>query len=233
MAADRREEWLSGQVRDGVEVLICHPRLVQTGLDLIDWPSICWYETDYSVYVLRQASRRSWRIGQQLPVEVTFLVYGGTLQAQALALGAAKMRSALMIEGELAEQRLAALGGDGQDVMLELARRLSERVDPDDASLAMLFAVPHDGEGESNGALVDGDWDGAESFARDPEDGRLTSPNPGTPSKLALTEEGSADAVPIDGHGRSVRFEDIEHLMRRSRPRRRGVHSSQLPLFTD
>jgi hypothetical protein len=30
-------------------------------------------EVDYSVYVLRQASRRSWRIGQRQPVEVTFL----------------------------------------------------------------------------------------------------------------------------------------------------------------
>jgi len=33
VAPDRREEWLSGQVREGAEVLICHPRLVQTGLD--------------------------------------------------------------------------------------------------------------------------------------------------------------------------------------------------------
>jgi hypothetical protein len=65
VAPDRREEWLAARVREGSEVLICHPRLVQTGLDLIDWPSICWFETEYSVYVMRQASRRSWRIGQR------------------------------------------------------------------------------------------------------------------------------------------------------------------------
>ena len=94
VAADRREEWLGARVREGADVLICHPRLVQTGLDLIDWPSICWFETEYSVYVMRQASRRSWRIGQRQPVEVTFMVYAGTLQAEALALVAAKMRSA-------------------------------------------------------------------------------------------------------------------------------------------
>ena len=34
--------------------LICHPRLVQTGLDLVDFPTICWMETDYSVYTMRQ-----------------------------------------------------------------------------------------------------------------------------------------------------------------------------------
>ena len=61
---DRREAWVAQKVKQGVDVLICHPRLVQTGLDLIDFPTICWYETDYSVYTMRQASRRSWRIGQ-------------------------------------------------------------------------------------------------------------------------------------------------------------------------
>ena len=30
---------------------------MQTGLDLIDFPTLIWYETDYSVYVMRQASR--------------------------------------------------------------------------------------------------------------------------------------------------------------------------------
>ncbi len=33
VAADRREEWVAARVREGAEVLTCHPRLVQTGLD--------------------------------------------------------------------------------------------------------------------------------------------------------------------------------------------------------
>src|SRR4051794_30591908 len=76
-------------------------------------------------YVLRQASRRSWRIGQRQPVEVTFLAYDGTLQADALGLVAAKTRASLMVEGELPEEGLAALDGDGGDVFLALARRLA------------------------------------------------------------------------------------------------------------
>ncbi len=39
------------------DVLVCHPRLVQTGLDLVEFPTICWYETDYSVYTMRQERR--------------------------------------------------------------------------------------------------------------------------------------------------------------------------------
>ena len=62
-------------LEEGVDVLVCHPRLVQTGLDLVEFPTICWYETDYSVYTMRQASRRSWRIGQTQPVQVVFMAY--------------------------------------------------------------------------------------------------------------------------------------------------------------
>ena len=46
-------------------MLICHPRLMATRLDLINCPTIVWHETDYLVYVMRQASRWSWRIGQR------------------------------------------------------------------------------------------------------------------------------------------------------------------------
>ena len=68
VAPDRREAWVADRVKEGVDVLVCHPRLVQTGLDLVDFLTIVWFETDYSVYTMRQASRRSWRIGQSRPV---------------------------------------------------------------------------------------------------------------------------------------------------------------------
>ena len=48
VAPDRREAWVADRVKQGVDVLICHTRLVQTGLDLVDFPTICWAETDYS-----------------------------------------------------------------------------------------------------------------------------------------------------------------------------------------
>lgn len=30
-------------------MLVCHPRLVQTGLDLVEFLTISWYETELSV----------------------------------------------------------------------------------------------------------------------------------------------------------------------------------------
>jgi hypothetical protein len=77
---ESRESWYERQLRAGVQAVICHPKLVQTGLDLIDFPTILFYETGYSIYVLRQASRRSWRIGLRLPVKVKFLHYAETMQ---------------------------------------------------------------------------------------------------------------------------------------------------------
>ena len=56
VAPNRREKWVADKVKEGIDVLICHPRLVQTGLDLIDFPTICWDETEFSVF---QSTRES------------------------------------------------------------------------------------------------------------------------------------------------------------------------------
>jgi SNF2 family DNA or RNA helicase len=39
-----------------------------------------FYEIGYSIYTLRQASRRSWRIGQKRQVKIVYLYYKHTIQ---------------------------------------------------------------------------------------------------------------------------------------------------------
>lgn len=153
VSADRREEWVARKVKQGVDVLLVHPRLVQTGLDLVDFPTIVWYEVEYSVYTMRQASRRSWRIGQRLPVQVIYFAYEGTLQAQALALVAKKLKSSLAVEGELVEEGLATHGDDGEDLLLSLARSLTDQVEATGDSLEGLFAGVRRAELEVETAL--------------------------------------------------------------------------------
>ena len=41
VAPERREAWVADRVKQGIDVMICHPRLVQTGLDLSDFPTLC------------------------------------------------------------------------------------------------------------------------------------------------------------------------------------------------
>ena len=121
---DKREKWIADQIKMAVDVVICHPKLVQTGLDLVDFPTICWYECEYSIYTMRQASRRSWRIGQTEPVKVVYMAYRNTLQADALQLIASKMKASLAVEGELPEEGLTAYGNTGNDMMMALARQV-------------------------------------------------------------------------------------------------------------
>ena len=121
VAAKDREQYVYNH-QDSIDVLICHPRSVQTGLDLLAFPSILFYQTEYSTFTVRQSSRRSWRIGQHLPVEVTFMAYKVTAQERALRLIAAKAQSSLALEGELNESSLTNLAAD--DPLIALARSL-------------------------------------------------------------------------------------------------------------
>ena len=158
VAPERREAWVADRVKQGIDVMICHPRLVQTGLDLIDFPTIVWDETDYSVYVMRQASRRSWRIGQTRPVKVVFMSYRNTLQADALKLVAKKLQSSLAVEGELPEDGLAAYGDDGDDLMMALARKIVSGDEEENETVEAVFAQARDAEAASEEFLVDDGW---------------------------------------------------------------------------
>ncbi len=137
--SEKRERWIKDKLADNdIDVLLVNPRLVQTGLDLIDFPTIIFYQTGYSVFTLRQASRRSWRIGQDKPVKVYYLAYEGTMQAQAIKLMAAKLETALAVEGDLSDKGLAALSEGEMSIVLELARKLvdNEKDNTEDIRIA-------------------------------------------------------------------------------------------------
>ena len=126
VATDKREEWYERQLKAGVEVVICHPKLVETGLDLLAFPTLYFYETGYSLHTLRQASRRSWRIGQRQAVRVKFVTYPGTMQETCLRLMGKKMLVALMMEGKFSGEGLQSLDTD-EDLMSAMARELVEK----------------------------------------------------------------------------------------------------------
>jgi hypothetical protein len=123
IAPELREGWYERQLRAGVQAVICHPKLVQTGLDLIEFPTILFYETGYSIYVLRQASRRSWRIGQRVPVKVKFLHYINTMQETCLRLMGKKLLVSLAMEGKFSSEGLQAIN-DEDDILMAMAREL-------------------------------------------------------------------------------------------------------------
>ena len=58
----KREALINRKVEAGTNVLICHPALVRTGLDLLDFVTIVFYEPIYDLYTMLQAAARSYRM---------------------------------------------------------------------------------------------------------------------------------------------------------------------------
>lgn len=118
----KREAWIERHCTD-LDVLLVNAELVKTGLDLYAFPTVVFFQTGYSIFTLRQAARRSWRIGQEKPVKVYFLCYEGTMQEAALTLIAKKLEVALVVEGDLPEG-LAEFAVDTNSIIEEMGKLL-------------------------------------------------------------------------------------------------------------
>lgn len=109
----KREAWVKNKANnEGINVLICHPELVETGLDLLEFQTIIWMQTGYIPATVRQASSRSWRIGQTEPIKVIFLCYQDTLQEKCFQLIGSKLNAAGILEGNLSNEGLRNFGQD-------------------------------------------------------------------------------------------------------------------------
>jgi superfamily II DNA or RNA helicase len=120
---EKREAWFEKKLREGVQVTISNPKIIETGLDLLTHASLIFYQSGYSLHTLRQASRRSWRIGQREPVRVYYLHYRDTMQSNCLRLMAKKMLVSLAMEGKFSAAGLNAFEED-DDMLTAMAREL-------------------------------------------------------------------------------------------------------------
>lgn len=148
VAPEKREDWIKSQVESGMDVLICHPKIVSTGLDLLDFPTIVFYQTEYSVYTLRQASRRSWRIGQKKSVRVHYFIYEDTIQERALTLVAKKTKASLAVEGEFVDGGLSSFANE-EDIITELAKSFVKGKAVGE-TLEALFQASRESQGEGD-----------------------------------------------------------------------------------
>lgn len=121
-----REAWIREHGPKN-KVIVSNPALVETGLELFgpqfNFATMAWYSADFMLTRVRQASRRSYRIGQTKPTKVAFFAYERTAQERALILMSAKLRAAQAIDGEFSLEGLAALDAD-DDLQMALVREL-------------------------------------------------------------------------------------------------------------
>ena len=122
-----REAWINQKIEEGIDVLICNPSLVETGLDLLDFTTIVYYQMGYNLFTMRQASRRSWRLSQEKDVEVYFLYYRETVQESALSLMATKLQASMAIEGKFSEEGLNAMSNN-EDLLTQIASSVAEGI---------------------------------------------------------------------------------------------------------
>ena len=84
---------------------------------------------------------------------MVYLAYRATLQAQALTLVAKKLKASLAVEGDLGDDGLSTFGDDGEDLLMALARSLTEQVGANDESLEGLFAEFREASQSLEGSL--------------------------------------------------------------------------------
>jgi hypothetical protein len=175
VGTDVREAWYEARLKEGVQVVVCHPKLVETGLDLLDFPTLYFYETGYSLFTLRQASRRSWRIGQKHPVRVKFLMYSETVQENQIRLMGKKLLVAMMMEGKFSGEGLDGFEED-DDMVTSMVRELLEEGKVGESADAVWANLAHER---------------AQMFAQVPLHVTAELEEPATDSNVSLDETGA------------------------------------------
>ena len=125
--AKNRDAWIKQKLEEGTQVLICNPTLVETGLDLLEFTTIIYYQIGFNLFTMRQASRRSWRLSQEHDVEVYFLYYKNTVQESTLSLMATKLQASMAIEGKFSEEGLNAMSNN-EDLLTQVASSVTEGI---------------------------------------------------------------------------------------------------------
>jgi len=104
-----------------VHIVLCNPKLVKTGLNLIAWPSIVVLEPVYSLFTLAQAKRRAFRPTQTQDCDVTYVCYAGTMSEKAISIVARKSAAAAILNGDDLSNGLLEFD-PGMSLLQELAK---------------------------------------------------------------------------------------------------------------
>lgn len=111
MSPAKRESWIK-LAAPKMNAMLVNPKLIETGLDLVMFSDLVFYEVTTSLYTLWQAMRRVWRLGQNKEVNVTFLSYADTIEAEILRRMGLKMKYAQLLYGKEAAGVLVETDGE-------------------------------------------------------------------------------------------------------------------------
>jgi hypothetical protein len=134
VAAERREAVIEREITQGTNVVLCNPELVKTGLDLIHFPTLIFFEIVFNLSTMMQAAARSYRLNQNhAHCKVYYLFAEGTMEQTAVQLMSRKQRAAKLLTGEIGLTGLDALTeGEGgfEEALMEAIGRDETLLDP-------------------------------------------------------------------------------------------------------
>lgn len=144
----KREMWIKKKAADGIKVIICNPKVVETGLDFCftyqgkyyNFPTLIFYQMGYEMSVIWQASRRAYRLCQKEECRNYYLAYANTLQAATLEIMAQKQVATSAIQGKFSTEGLARMAR-GVDTRSQLAAAMSRLDKSDRKTLSNMFDV--------------------------------------------------------------------------------------------
>ena len=134
VSAERREAVIEREIASGVNVVLCNPELVKTGLDLIYFPTLIFYEIVFNLSTMMQSAGRSYRLNQtHQHCKVYYLFAEGTMEQTAVQLMSRKQRAAKLLTGDIGLTGLDALTeGEGgfEQALLDAIGRDEALLDP-------------------------------------------------------------------------------------------------------
>ncbi|MFN8467297.1 MAG: DUF6094 domain-containing protein [Caldilineaceae bacterium] len=208
--AASREAWIHEHTKFA-HVLITNPKKVETGLDLIMFSTIVFYEPDYSLFTTWQAMRRVWRLGQTKAVKVIIPIYADAMEAQALEIMAAKFRAALLLYGEAGAG--LAQEAETQDLMAELVQQVLDGQIHSANGIASLMA---------------------DSIAAEMEGAQATEGMPSAEELAELFAELAESDAEEDFDAEGEEYIDVDYQVVDDGPTFTGMHNGQaedLPIF--
>jgi len=104
--------------------LVCNPELVKTGLDLLDFPTICFLQTGYSVYTVQQALAAILADWSETSGASAFSSYAETAQIACLQHDGQENCGQPVNLGRYADTGLEVLNSDGDSIEVALAKQL-------------------------------------------------------------------------------------------------------------
>ena len=155
-SAEKRERWMHDRAARGMKVMICNPRLCETGLDfcwkekgnIYNYPTLIFYQCGYSLFTEWQAAGRSWRLNQREECRTYYLAYSGTVQQAILQVLGEKKAAASAIQGKFSADGLASMA-KGVDTQLRIAQIMKEMDDDSGNRLQEMFDVISDKKDDS------------------------------------------------------------------------------------